>query len=271
MKPILLLLPLLLLVGCDRKPTLTTPPAAPLAAPAKPEGKALVSDHEKKDGTVLQRADAIDALAPAAKPHTDAQRAAVAAAPAAQIADMLARYDAFVASANALLAERDKALAKQAERIKALEDAELRAQVRSIRLFGLGCLVVAGLLGYLAKNIPGAAVAGAFGFGALAVAQAWLRVASHPAFIPTVVGVCVAGLVGLAWACLHAYKKGDLAQKTEREAERLRETLKVIVPVLDEAKAQLGDAFKPTLNRLSSGMDYDEKQLVKQIRAHADA
>jgi len=267
---------LLQLPACVTKPVAPARPAP--AAPTGAETSGLVKGHKAKDQTVVGEANAIDqtvagtAVEDQVKASTDAQRAAVAAAPAEQIAEILARFDAAILGWQALAKAKDEQIAKQAEQIAALQDAELRAQVRAIRLFGLGCLLLAGLLGFVVKNLPGAGVAALFGFGALAVAQAWLRVASHPAFIPAVVGLVLAGLGGLTWACIHAYRKGDLARKTEREAARLRETLGKVVPVLDAAYESAEGHAKSLLDRtvfdrLSSIFGKEEKAVVHEIRA----
>jgi hypothetical protein len=253
----------------------------PHPAPAAPTGQetgALVAGHKAKDKTIIAAAAEIDALvsgtpaAPSVGAKTSEQRAAVAAAPAEQITEILGRFDRAIAGFEALVKEKDKTIAEQAAQIATLKDAELRAQVRAIRLAGLACLGVAALLGFVAKNLPGAGVAGGLGFLALAVAQAWLRVASHPAFIPTVVGLVIAGLGGLTWACVHAYRKGDLARKTEREAARLRDTLGKVVPVLDaayeNAEQSTRDLFDRSIfSRLSSLFGKEEKAVVHEIRA----
>lgn len=248
------------------------------SAPTSKEYGELFRGHKLKDTKVLGAANDIDQLVEgteqeaSVKAKTDEQRAAVAAAPAEQIEQMNLRWERAIAGWESLAKVKDAKIAEQAEQIAALKDAELRAQVRSIRLFGLGCLVVAGLLGFVVKNLPGAFVAALFGFGALAVAQAWLRVASHPAFIPTVVCAIVAGLGGLTWACVHAYRKGDLARKTEREAARLRDTLGKVVPVLDAAYESAEGHAKSLLDRsvfdrLSSIFGKEEKAVVHEIRA----
>lgn len=244
----------LLVTGCASFRA-RTPAPAPHPVPVG----AITAGHEAKDATIEGEAAKIDAIAPAARPHTDAQRAALAAAPAAELKPAFAILESRIS-------ELTKANEKQAAHIAALQDAELRSQVRSMRIFGLGCLLAAIALGY-ARQIQFSVVAGGLGALSLGAAQLWASVASHPLFQPVLGGSIVLALAGLAWAAVHAYRKGDLAAKTEREAARLKETLAVIVPVLDEAKATLGDAFAPTISRLSSKMDSAQKQVVKQVRA----
>lgn len=240
------------LAGCaSSKVRVPAPHPVPVAT--------ITANHAAKDATVAEEADKIDAIAPAAKPHTDAQRAAIAAAPASELKPAFAILESRIA-------EQAGTIEKQAKHIAALQDAELRAQVRTMRWFGFGCILAAVALGY-ARQIQFAVVAGGLGALSLGAAQLWASVASHPLFQPVLGGGIVLALAGLAWAAIHAYKKGDLAAKTLREKERLTETLAVIVPALDDAKAELGEAFKPTLARLSSKMDETQKRIVKTVRA----
>jgi hypothetical protein len=240
-----------LLAGCASKP-------APTRSPVN--AAAIVASQAGKDAVIISEAAKIDAIAPAAKPHTDAQRAAVAAAPAADVARIVAEFEAAAKTA-------EKTLAAQAAQIAALQDAELRAQVRTMRWFGFGCILAAVALGY-ARQIQFAIMAAGSGFLSLALAQLWSKVASHPAFMPTIGGVVVLGFVGFVWAAVHAYKKGDLAAKTEREAERLKDTLATMVPAIDDALGTVDTAAKQTIRAtLSRLMDSDQKALVHEIRA----
>lgn len=243
-------------------------------APTGDESGALVTGHKAKDKAVVGAADDIDEevegtpQAPAVKAKTDEIRGAVAAAPAEQIAEILARFDKALGGWEALVRDRDEKIAAQQKRIAALEDAELRAQVRTIRWVGAALIVAGVLVGYLAREIPFALALGAAGFLALGVAQLWAYLGSQPWFLPAVGGVVILGLAGFGWAAWHAYKKGDLAKKTAREAMRLKETLAVMVPAIDEAKQALDGAAQDTLlSTLSRLMDSDHKKVVKEIRA----
>lgn len=251
---------LLAFSGCHQKPV--------PAAPEVPATGKVVQDHQNKDRVLLKEADAIDKLAPQAKPHTDAQRKAVAEAPAEQIAKLAADFTEAIASYQAIIDAKDALLTKKDEQIKSFRDSELNAQVRTMRWFGFGCLLAAGALGY-ARQTGFAIAAGGTGFLSLGLAQLWHRVASHPAFLPSLGALVVLGVIAFVWAAVHAYKKGDLTTKALREKERLSETLRVIVPALDEAKQELGDVFNPVLTKLSSKMDWEDKQTVKRIRAEA--
>lgn len=268
----LLALALFNIPGCKTVQSRETPLSP---RPDSAETQNLTDRHEQKDKTVGKEADNIDNEVKGTKAEaavtaaTAKQREALSNAPSEELKPLFATFNRLLDERDAAIAERDRKIKDQSDQIDALKDAELRAQVRSIRLFGFGALALAAVLGFGLKNLPLAGVAAGIGFLALAVAQAWLRVASHPAFVPSVVVACALSLAGLAWACIHAYKKGDLGKKVEAERDRLKETLKVIVPAIDDAQKTLGDAFKPTLAKLSGGMDWQEKQLVKDIRHEA--
>jgi len=105
MNPTVALLALLALTGCSTSRAPALRPAV-VSAP-------VVASQEGKDRTVLSEAAQIDAIAPAAKPHTDAQRAAVAAAPAADVSRLVKALEAEAAQLlkeiATLTKERDEA------------------------------------------------------------------------------------------------------------------------------------------------------------------
>ncbi len=105
MNPTFALLALLALTGCS---TARVPALRPAVVSAP-----VVASQEGKDRTVLSEAAQIDAIAPAAKPHTDAQRAAVAAAPAADVSRLVKALEAEAAQLlkeiATLTKERDEA------------------------------------------------------------------------------------------------------------------------------------------------------------------
>jgi len=105
MNPTVALLALLALTGCSTSRAPALRPAV-VSAP-------VVASQEGKDRTVLSEAAQIDAVAPAAKPHTDAQRAAVAAAPAADVSRLVKALEAEAAQLlkeiATLTKERDEA------------------------------------------------------------------------------------------------------------------------------------------------------------------
>lgn len=251
------------LAGCNTK---TVQPSVPFAAPTKIETTRVAEAQKAKDDTVLTEAAKIDAIAPEAKPHTDAQRAAVSAAPASQVVEITTSFTRAVTALESSAVEKDKIISTLREQVTRLENAETRATAKSFRMWGVSLVLLGIALAVGAKIIPLGATVGAVGALLLAAAQIWVKVASHPWFDFIAGSLIVGALAAGASAVWHAYKKGDLTTKALREKERMEETLKVIIPALDEAKQQLGDAFKPTLAKLSSGMDWEEKQLVKKIR-----
>jgi hypothetical protein len=105
MNPTVAILCLLALTGCS---TARAPALRPAVVSAP-----IVASQEGKDRTVLSEAAQIDNLAPAAKPHTDAQRAAVAAAPAADVSRLIKALEAEAAQLlkeiATLTKERDEA------------------------------------------------------------------------------------------------------------------------------------------------------------------
>ena len=233
--------------GCNHapRPVLPTVESAPILA-----------SQEGKDVTIVSEAAKIDAIAPAAKPHTDAQRAAVAAAPAADVAKLVSGYDAKIKE----LTDRISDLSKTIENLK---DAEQKKQVATLRWFGIGALAIAGLLAW-AQQVRFAAVGALVGMVSLGLAQ----IISQPWFMPTVGVASAVALIALGWAAWHAYKKGTLARNVESEASRLNAALTTIVPAVDSAIESLDDAAKTVIkNALSRSMDADHKRLIKEIRA----
>ena len=243
---VILLAVLFALNGCNtsRKPS----PAI--------ESAPILASQEGKDATIVSEAAKIDAIAPAAKPHTDAQRAAVAAAPAADVAKLVNGYETKVKE----LTDQIVGLNKMIENFK---DAEQKKQVATLRWFGLGALAIAGLLAW-AQQVRFAAVGALVGMVSLGLAQ----IISQPWFMPTVGVASAVALIALGWAAWHAYKKGTLARNVESEASRLNAALTTIVPAVDSAIESLDDAAKTVIkNALSRSMDADHKRLIKEIRA----
>jgi len=220
------------------------------------ESAPILASQEGKDTTIVSEAAKIDAIAPAAKPHTDAQRAAVAAAPAADVAKLVNGYDAKIKE----LTDQIVGLNKMIENLK---DAEQKKQVATLRWFGLGALAIAGLLAW-AQQVRFAAVGALVGIVSLGLAQ----LISQPWFMPAVAIASGVALLALGWAAWHAYEKGTLARKVELESSRLKNALTTIVPAVDSAIDSLDDAAKTVVkNALSRSMDADHKRLIKEIRA----
>lgn len=85
--------------------------------------------------------------------------------------------------------------------------------------------------------------------------------------MPAVTAVCGIILVAVGFVIYRSLKDGTLSDKAKAEAAEIKEALSVIVPVLDEAKAKLGEVFTAhVLDPLSKRMDYAEKQVIKSIR-----
>lgn len=105
MNPTVALFALLALTGCSTSRAPALRPAV-VSAP-------VVASQEGKDRTIISEAAQIDAISPAAKPHTDAQRAAVAAAPAADVSRLVKALEAEAAQLlkeiATLTKERDEA------------------------------------------------------------------------------------------------------------------------------------------------------------------
>jgi Skp family chaperone for outer membrane proteins len=242
-----------ILSGCAFAKKRAVAIAAPVSAP-------IVAGQKSKDATILSEAAAIDQVSPEAKPHTDAQRAAVAAAPAEDVAKLVRDLE----SQNSALVidntEKDK-------RINALLDEALRATVSALRKCGISLVLIGVAVVFAAKLIPLGALVGSAGFVLLAAAQIWVKVSTHPWFDSIAGGIIVLGVSGGTWAVWHAWKKGDLEKKALAEATKLREAMRVIVPAFDDLKAQLGDLVKPTFTEIKGELDRDHRDIIKSIRA----
>jgi hypothetical protein len=195
----------LALGGCwHSKPGANTP------RPAAPTGQAvsaLVSGHEGKDRTVLAEADKIDAIAPEAKPHTDAQRAAVAAAPAAQIADITAAFQLAIKALeadNARLARENARLTKQLAAALDYVDRVLRiggyALVALLTIAAVLSIPASKYLPWLGPKISLSLGAAAFALFCLVQAYEWTK--AHP-WATLVVGALILIAAALAYANAH--------------------------------------------------------------------
>jgi hypothetical protein len=185
---ITLLASLLLLFGCNSK----MKPASPSVQFAP-----IVASQESKDTTILAEASKIDSIAPLAKPYTDTQRAAVAAAPASDVAKLSKDYEA--------------KLKEQANHIVKLTDMLNEAKSQTDRViviggYGLSALFVS--LGvatfFLMAQLPflgpriGYALIGA-GASVFAMLQAYQWTKAHPwitgivlLFLAVAAALCVA-------------------------------------------------------------------------------
>jgi len=236
-----------LLAGCRTAPAVARPPVA--SAP-------VVASQEGKDTAILNEAAQIDAIAPAAKPHTDAQRAAVAAAPAADVAKLAKGYEDHIVGL-------DKMVAKLEKQIADLKDAELKKQTAWLRWVGLGALAIAGLLAW-ARQLEFAATAALAGLASLGLAQ----LISQPWFMPAVSIAAGLALAAVGFIGYKKYQKDTLAKSIAADAERMKSALTTIVPAVDSALAALDEAAKSTVKAaLSRALDSDHKALVHEVRA----
>lgn len=252
----------ILLVGCDQTTQIPV---------VTPDSKPVLGAHEKKDETIKQAANNIDktaetkapAVAPEVRTQTDAIREAIAAAPAAQIDALSADFRRAITALESQVKEAEKARQKAEERAKALEDAEMKAQARTLRFVALGLLLVSGVLFY-GRQVQFALVATAAALLLFGLAQ----LISQPWFMWACTGVCIIILASLAYAGWKSYQKGTIGDDVAREKERLSAALKKIVPALDEAQDELDDAAKQALrSTLARLMDDDHKALVHEVRA----
>jgi hypothetical protein len=159
-----LILLCLALTGCawgskPRPQTLATPSAAELGR--------VVSAHEGKDRAIIEEAAKIDAIAPEARPHTDAQRAAVAAAPAADVAALRASIDALT-KARATDAATITDLRAQLDKANSRTDQIIRLGLAAA---GAVCIGLGILSAFLAAKVallfPGLGPRISLGIGAL--------------------------------------------------------------------------------------------------------
>lgn len=252
--------------GCKAVPV-----GGPIQRPAASQVAGAVDAQRAKDTTITGSANRIDAVVTQDAPQvsepvrieTDRIRDAVAKAPASDVSAIVSELTRAMNRMEELVKIEREARAKAEKRADALEDAEMKAQARTLRFTALGILVVAGLLAY-ARLIQFSLAAAGAGLLCFGLAQ----LVSQPWFMPVCAGVCGLVLIGFGWAAFHAYKKGDLGAKTEREAERMKSTLSKVVPALDQAMEGLDAAAKQTVRAtLSRLMDDDHKRLVHEIRA----
>lgn len=256
MRALVALFLLTILAGCNRHPIPV------VAKPASSTGS-VVDGQENKDRVVVGSSRAVDAAVAgtpaqaAVNAATEAQRMAVAAAPAAEVKKALDERDVIIKN-QTLEADRLRA------EVASLKDAELKTQARTLRFIGVGALLVAGLLGYAHQyGMSGASLlTGVICFG---LAQ----LISQPWFMPAVGGLTVVAIVAFGVAAWHSYKKGTLVKDTEAEAAELKATLAKVVPALDEAiKSVDSSAQDKIIGALRGVMDGSQKAVIHDIRAH---
>lgn len=265
----LLPIALLALAGCSTQPV--SKPAAPVVTP-KPAP--IVNGQTEKDATVVSAADRIDgivqgeAVAAPVRVETDTIRAAVAANPASDVKALAAQFEEAIKLLREQLAASDKRTKQLEAQIESLHNAEMKAQARDLRYAAFGLLAFAGLLGWAKQTMWSAASA----IGALlcfGVAQ----IISQPWFMPACAVAVALGLAAFGWAAVHAYRKHELATKVEKEAAKLKATLVRVVPAVDSAIDEVGEAGAKIKDKLRAAMTgkagAEAKATIHEIRAAA--
>jgi hypothetical protein len=177
-----------LLAGCASKPAPTRPPVN--AAP-------VVASQTGKDAVIISEAAKIDAIAPAAKPHTDAQRAAVSAAPAADVARIVAEFEA------AAKADAEEIIRLRAELASARDSVDRVIRIGGYALAAiLGALAAASLflaaqVPWLGPRISASLAAASISIFAMVWAYEWTK--AHP-WITAISGACILIAAALAYA-----------------------------------------------------------------------
>jgi hypothetical protein len=255
--PLLILALMFGLTGCETQ----VAPSSP-----RPDAKPAIAAQGTKDVAVVTSANTIDAIAapsPIAAPvkvETDNIRRAVADAPAADVARIVAAFEAHID-------RLDKQVAAERTRAEKAESAALREQSRWLTWTGAGLLAAFGL-----SMLAGGGFAAAFktwplallGAGCFGLAQ----LISHPWFVRGFAALAVASLGYVVFWVYDRHKQGRL-----REALAKREVLlKSVLPVLDEAYESGADSLKQALdssvfNRLSSILSQEQKAEIHRLRA----
>jgi len=242
---------MLMLSGCAQ---------GPVSLVERPETAGTMAQHELKDSVVLTEADAIDAIAPAAKPHTDAQRQAVAAAPAE---DLQPLFDQF----NAVIDQQQKRIAQLEGENDDLRNQALREQARWLTWSGVSLLAAFGV-----SMLFGGGLAAAFKTWPLAVLGAGCfglaQLISHPWFLRGFVALILLGLGYAVYYVWDRHNEGRLKESLQKKAK----ALEAIVPALDESYDTAADVVREALqvhvfDRLSKVMDRSDKAVVLEVKA----
>jgi hypothetical protein len=261
MKIAIALLSFAMLGGCISP---TTPPP-PRVNPAP-----TVEGQQAKDATITTSADAIDSIvaptpqAPAVKVETDAIRAAVVANPAADVAALVAQFEAVIKRLDADLAEERK-------RRVAAENAALKEQARWLTWTGVGLFAAFGLSLFAGGGLMGAVKTWPLlllGAGCFGLAQ----LISHPWFLRGFAGLLVAGV---GYAVYWVYDRHQQGRLREALAKRER-LLKQVVPVLDYAYENAHQSIKDVLdrdvfNKLGSLFSAEQKAEIHHLRGEVKA
>lgn len=246
-------------------------PRAPVAVPV---ADPVVAGQQSKDEIVTASANSIDKIVEATpeaapvKAETDSIRAAVAANPAADVKLLVVQFEEAVRLLREQLTAADKRATQLAAAVESLRNAEMRAQAKSLRVGALAAIALAGLLAYARQFVW----AGALGAGSV-LAFGLAQLVSQPWFMTACTVVVVLILAAVGWAAVHAYRKHELAAKVEKEAAKLKDALVRVVPAVDSAIDELGDAGAKVKAKLRSAMTgatgAKAKATIHEIRAAA--
>lgn len=246
---------------------------------SKPDITAIGSNQAAKDNIVIGSADSIDKKAEAGAPpkvaadiktDTDNIRAAVAAAPAAEVSAAFKQLENIIA----ILEKQLDDVKKEAE---AARNAELNKQQSFFRWLGF-ILVGLGIAGAILSKgsllIESSSLGGA-GMLSLGAAQiigkAW--------FLPSVgiLGLVIAGLCGWWLWSKHAESKKRqeadfMARQLQEKTAEIKKTVLPVIKTLDAAYEDASDSVRKVLDekvfgKLSQIMSDRQKAVVHELRA----
>lgn len=188
----------LLSPGCARgkqRPSLPPPASA-----------AIIEGQKGKDRVVVEEAGKIAQEWPEAKPHTDAQIAAVAAAPAADVERLNAQWEAVLANRDAIIAK----ITKERDEARNATDKAIRiggyALAGILVALGVASFFLAAQVPWLGPKISMALIAAGLSVFAMVQAYEWTK--AHP----WITGITLLFLVAagaLAYANHHHSKDSE--------------------------------------------------------------
>ena len=247
---------LLALFGCNSPRSSRT--STPLPALA-----ASVDAQVKKDAVVTAEATRIDVavantpVAEEVKVSTDAQRAAVVAAPAADLLKITAGYEAQLKE----LTVENTGLKSQ---LVELENAERKKQVTLLRLIGVAAVLAAVALAYFRMTgfaaLAGATALFAFGMGQL-ISQPWFATVFNWSL--GITAVIAVGVGVFEWR--RVLRTRALTSSEALTAKETREALLVVVEQIDLARAV--PEFTPFYSKMLENWDWSEKEIVAKLRS----
>jgi len=150
-----------------------------------PASAAIIDGQRGKDKVVVEEAGKIAQEWPDAKPHTDAQLAAVASAPAEDVARLNAQWVAVVANRDGIVADQSKTIARlenDLEKAKNATDKVIRiggyALAGILVALGMASFFLAAQVPWLGPRISVALVAAGVSVFAMLQAYEWTK--AHP-------------------------------------------------------------------------------------------